>query len=218
MMGFNYEPHLEHLSRLLHPEKAIIANGPISIALMKYIDGVMVEGIWHGCERFQYYTLAKPMFFLHPTPDDRHVETMLQYCLLYACGMSCHAELKPFSGLFRAYRPLIEKLNRRRWVFDPNPFRLPDGFKGGLYRGVNGNLMLTIQSQAERMGGRRCPDFDAVVRTRDIDDVKRVTVQLPGGSATPARFSREKDGIHLRLPGRCAAALVELQFGRPGGR
>ena len=210
MVGFNYEPHLEHLSQLLHPEKAIIANGPISIALMKYIDGIMDEGIWHGCERYQYYALAKPMFFLHPTPDDRHVEMMLQYCLLYACGMSCHAELKPFAALFRAYRPLIEKLNRRRWVFDPAPFQLPDGFKGGLYRSEGGNVMLTVMSQMARLSGRRCPDFETVVCTRDIDDVRRVTVQLPGGKAERASFSRENDGIHLKLPGRCTAALVEL--------
>ena len=214
MVGLNYEPHLQHLSRLLHPEKAIIANGPISIALMKYIDGIMDEGIWHGCERYQYYTLAKPMFFLHPTPDDRHVEMMLQYCLLYACGMSCHAELKPFASLFRAYRPLIEKLSRRRWVFDADPFQLPDGFKGGLYRSEKGNLMLTLMGQVGRMGGRKCPGFDAVVRTSDIDEVRRVTVHRPGKKAEPIGFSRENDGVHLKLPGRSEAALVELHFRR----
>jgi len=178
----------------------------------KYIDGIMNEGIWHGCERFQYYTLAKPMFFLRPTPDYRHVELMLQYCLLYACGMSCHAELKPFASLFRAYRPLIEKLNRRRWVFDAEPFALPDGFKGGLDRSECGSLLLALQSQMGCLAGRRCPDVPAAVHTSDAGDVRCVSVQFPGERPEPLSFPRDNRGVQFKLPGRCSAALVELHF------
>jgi len=70
-------------------------------------------------------------------------------------------------------------------------------------------------SQMARLS-RRCPDLDAVVRTSDTDDVRRVTVHRPGKKAEPIGFSRENGGVHLKLPGRSEAALVELHFGRSG--
>ena len=82
----------------------------------------MVEHDWTFCDKSQYYSLAKPGYLLHATADERHVEKMLQMSLLYGLGVASHAELKPFLPLFRAYRPLIERLNRRRWIFDAHPF------------------------------------------------------------------------------------------------
>lgn len=212
MTGFNYEPHLEHLSRVLHPAKAIISNGVYCVGQMKYIDGLMNEGMWTGCDRFQYLALAKPLFFLMGTPQARYIELMLQDCVLYACSPSNHPNYQPFTYLYRAYRPLIEKLNRRRWVFDPDPFQLPEALKGGIYRGENGNLMLTLKSQTSVTATRRNPTLDAVVRTRDIGRVKRMTLYLPGRRPSALKHKLEKDGAHFGLPAGIGAGLVELHL------
>ena len=65
--------------------------------------------------------------------DDRRDEE--PQALLYDQVLAFHsleaAPLRPH-GL---YVELLERLFRRRWVFDPEPLNLPAGFGGGLYRG-----------------------------------------------------------------------------------
>ena len=43
MQRFNYNPRLEWLSGKVHPDGVIMANGPVTIEIMRAIDGVSVE-------------------------------------------------------------------------------------------------------------------------------------------------------------------------------
>lgn len=212
MSGFNFEPHLQHLSQLLHPHKTLISNAAYSVGQMKYIDGFMNEGIWTGCDRFQYWALAKPMYFLMGTPQAHHIELMLQQCVLYACSPTNHHDSHPFSHLFSAYMPMIEKLNRRNWVFDPAPFRVPEGFKGGIFRGENGNLLFTMQSQAGLTASRKFPTFDVQVRTKDIAGVSQMTLHLPGEPPADLPFTQDNHGAQFSLPRNACSALVEMHL------
>ncbi|MDD5704327.1 MAG: hypothetical protein PHR35_00260 [Kiritimatiellae bacterium] len=212
MTGYTYAPHLEHLSALLHPKKVIIGNGPFSIGIMKYIDGFMAEGSGWLCDLMQYYSLAKPMFFLLYHTTDRDIELMFQRCLLYGAGFSSYPAAMPSKGLYDRYLPLVQRLYRRRWVFDPKPVAVPTGFKGSVYRGANGSLMVSVIGEMSRSTGRRVPDNTIMVHTADAARVRRVTVQQPGGKVVRVPFSRENGAIQFTLPGRAVAALAELQL------
>jgi hypothetical protein len=212
MTGFNYYPHLEHLSRLLHPDKVIIGNAPYSIGIMKYIDGYMAEHVGWLPDHLQYYGLAKPMFFLCYDTADRDIELMFQNCLIYAAGYTSYAEAKPSKDLYDKYLPLLERLFRRRWVFEANPMQLPSGFRGNLYRGEKGSLLAGIVSVAPRIGGRKVPDNSVRVSTSDIEEVKNVKIQEAGKRVRRIPFKRESGGVQFSIPGGTVAAVAELEF------
>ena len=210
MTGFNYYPHLEHLSRLLHPKKVIIANGTRCIGIMKYIDAVMSEGSGWLCDQFQYYSLAKPMFFLMYESADRSIEMMFQQCIRYAAGYTSYLSAKPSKDLYTKYRPLLERLFRRKWVFDPDPLKLPPAFEGDLYRGANGSLLAGIVSSRMRLAGRTLRPETVCAKTADTETVERVTLQLPGGAIEDIPFKIDDGAVQFDIPGDTAAAVAEL--------
>lgn len=216
MTGFNYDPHLEHLSRLLHPKKAIIGNGPHCIRIMKYIDGFMAEGSGWLCDVMQYYSLAKPMFFLLYHTTDRDIELMFQRCLIYAAGFTSYPGALPSKDLYARYVPLLRRLFGRRWVFDANPLTLPTGFKGNVYRGINGNLLASMVSEEPRLAGRKLHEHGVYVRTKDSDAVRQVTLQQPGGRVKRIAFKHENGAVQFDIPGDLIAGVAELHVDGKG--
>ena len=212
MTGFNYEPHLELLSSLLHPAKAIIGNAPYCVGMMKYIDGFMAEGSGWLCDHLQYYAIAKPMFFLMYESGDRDIELMFQRCLLYGAGYTSYAAAMPSRDLYEQYTPLLKRLFRRRWVFDPRPISVPTGFKGNVFRAPGGNLLASVVSEEPRLDGRRIPDNSVIVRVAEAERVRRVTLQQPGGKIVSTSFGRENGAVQFKLPGRAIAAVAELHL------
>ena len=220
MTGFNYFPHLEQLASRLHPRQSIIANGPYGIGIMKYIDGFMSEGSGWLCDQFQYYGLNKPMFFLVYNHDDRSIERMFQKCLIYGAGYTSYAAAANSRDLYRAYVPVLERLFRRRWVFDPNPLALPSGFDGGVFRAPRGDLLVSVVSGMGRLTGstrtrrRRALENSVLVRTADIDEVRRVTWHTVGAGQTEIPFRKENGGLVFDVPDNTVAAVAELSFRR----
>ena len=180
MTGFNYFPHLERLSALLHPNKVIIGNGPFGVGIMKFIDGFMAEGSSWLCDHLQYYGIGrKPLFFLEYKADDEHVERMFQQALLYGAGFTSYPRAMPAKELYDVYRPLLQRLYRRRWVFDANPLELPTTFKGNVYRGENGSLLVSLVGGMKRLPGRQTPDTSVRVKTADIGSVRQALLHRP---------------------------------------
>lgn len=212
MTGLNYYPHLEHLSKLLHPKKAIIANGPHSIGIMKYIDGFMAEGSTWLCDLLQWYSLAKPMFFLMYHTTDRDIELMFQRCLIYGAGYSSYAAAMPSKTLYDRYVPLVERLFRRRWVFDAEPLAMPTGFKGNVFRSPSGNLLAGIVSEQIRSRGRRLNDNSIAVKTADVGETTHVTLQQPGGKIARIPFVKANGVVQFDVPGDFVAAVAELHI------
>ena len=175
-------------------------------------DGVMAEGNKWACEKFQYYCLEKPLYFYHWTKSDRDTEFMLQTALLYGAGQCTNRPARrTWETLYARYLPLLARLRRRRWIYDPDPFALPAGFDGAIYRGAKGTVLLSVVANLSRVPGRRLPPVTARVRTRRAARATRATLQLPGGDIRPVPFGREKDAIQFDLPGGTAAALVEIE-------
>ena len=210
MTGLNYYPHLKHLSSLLHPKKVIIGNGPHAVGILKYIDGMMAEAEEWLCEHLQYLGLAKPIFFLVYGSTDSAIELMFQRCLKYAAGFSSYPAAMASKDLYSSYRPLLERLYRRRWVFDPKPFKLPTGFDGGLYRSPSGSLLASIVSDQPRLEGRTLHAHSVLVRTADTAGVSRVTLQQAGGEQQDVPFTIDDDAVQFDIPARSTAALAEL--------
>lgn len=214
MTGFNYYPHLEKLSQLLHPDKAIIANAPFSIGIMKYIDGFMAEGSSWLCDHLQYYGIgSKPQFFLMYKYDDASLELMFQKALLYGAGFASYPAAYPSKDLFDAYRPVLARLYRRRWIFDSSPLQLPAGLQGQIYRGENGNLLVSLVRNMARL--RRAGQQDGSVRiaTADCLQVRQAVLHGPAVASRELPFGREKGAIQVGIPSDMVAGLLELRLG-----
>jgi hypothetical protein len=211
LTSWNFETHLEHLSRLLHPDKAIIANGPFAIWQMKYIDGVMAEGLEWLCDQLQYYTIGqKPLFFLEYDTSEAAIERMFQKCLHYGAGFTSYPSAMASKALYDAYLPLLQRLFRRRWVFDPEPLGLPGGHQGNVFRSPNGSLLVSVINTRTRLPGRALADRTVCVRTRDIARVERVTLQQPGGPVAEIPFRKENNSIQFDVPAAAVAVVAEL--------
>lgn len=211
LTSWNFLPHLEHLSRLLHPGKVIIGNAPFAIWQMKYMDGVMSEGLEWLSDKLQYYTLGqKPLYFLEYNNDDRRIERMFQHALLYGAGFASYPQAMSSKDLYDKYIPILERLYRRRWVFDPDPLRLPSAFKGNLFRSERSTLIASLVSDLERLPGRPAGKATVAVNARGTETVKQITLHAPGEPAQPVGFTQKDGEIQFDVPGDLAAGVVEL--------
>lgn len=213
MTGFNYAPHLEHLSKLLHPNKAMIGNAPYGIGIMKYIDAFMAESSSWLCDLLQYYSIgSKPMFFLEYNTSDQKIERMFQNCLIYAAGFTSYPGAIGSKELFDLYIPLLSRFYRRRWVFDAEPLQLPAAFKGNIFRSPNGSLLISLVKEMTTFAGRQVLNSTVGVRVKDVQNVKRITLQELGGAIKPIPFHKEDGFIQFDIPGHTTVAVAELEF------
>ncbi|MCL5674348.1 MAG: hypothetical protein M1501_01215 [Candidatus Omnitrophica bacterium] len=210
MTGFNYFPHLERLSNLLHPEKAIIANGPFAIGIMKYIDGIMAEGSGWLCDQFQYYALEKPMFFLVYEADDRNIEMMFQNCLLYGAGFTSYPAAIASKNLYFKYVPVIKRFFRRRWIFEPEPFEIPPGYKGNIFISPNNNILMPILQSITGITSDTNKKRTIYVKTGICESTKRILLHTPGEKSREIRFSKRNGKVQFDIPAKVGAAVAEL--------
>lgn len=211
MTGFNYLPHLELLSKLLHPDKVIIANGPFGIGIMKYIDGFMAESHGWLCDHMQYYALEKPMFFLEYRTSDRAVEEMFQKCLIYGAGFTSYPQVyKTSKDLYDMYLPVLQRLWRRRWVFEEEPIVLPPGFNGNLFVSGRGTLIASIVSKMGRYSTRKLVPETVYINSKDIEKTRRVILYRPGEKPESIKFSVKNNTLQFDIPGNTVTGVVEF--------
>lgn len=215
LTAWNFITHLEHLSRRLHPHKVIIGNAPFAIWQMKYMDGFMAEGSGWLCDQLQYYAIgSKPMFFLEYGSSDLHIERMFQKCLIHAAGFASYPAAMASRDLYDLYLPLLQRLYRRSWVFDPNPLHLPIGIQGNLYRSPQGVLMVSLVRTMPRLSGRKLADCSVGVRIPAADETRQVTLHGLGGTSGDLPFRRENNGVVFDIPAETVAAVAELHTAR----
>ena len=215
MTGFYYKTHLERLAKRLHPDKTIISNGPFGIEITKEIDGFMAEGSSWLCDHLQYFSIGtKPMFFLMYECDDTNIELMLQCALLHGAGFASYPKAYPSKDLFDKYLPLLEKLYRRRWIFDQDPIRLPNDFKGNIFRGSNGHtLYVPIVRSMARLPRGNAAEGKVFIRTKDIATANGCTIHRPGLPPEPLTYEMAEDGaLTFVPPADTIAALVEIDM------
>ena len=137
---------------------------------------------------------------------------MFQRCLIYAAGYTSYAKAAPSKDLYRKYVPLLERLFRRRWVFDPKPIEMPTGFQGNVFRSPSGSLLASVVSTEPRLTGRALADNSVCVRVAGVEAVKRVSITLPGAEPVNVAFGREDGALQFGVPGDTCAAVAELHF------
>ena len=216
MTGLNYYPHLELLSSLLHPSKAIIANGPFSIGIMKYVDGYMAEGSGWLCDHLQYYGISKPMFFLVYESDDRNIELMFRRCLIYGAGFTSYASATGSKDLYDLYLPLLRRMFGRRWVFDANPIQPPTGYAGGLYRKSDGLFVASVVGTMPRYSQRSSQPSTVCLSAAGLEDVQQVRLHVLGSEMQNVSFHREGSAVHVDVPGDAQACVIELEAKNSG--
>jgi len=211
MTGFNYFPHLELLSKLLHPDKVIIGNGPFGIGIMKYIDGFMAESQGWLCDHLQYYALEKPMFFLEYNKNDRAVEEMFQNCLIYGAGFTSYPSVyKHSKDLYDLYLPLLQRLYRRRWVFEEEPIALPPGFKGNLFISERGTLIASMAGKMDRYPKRKMLPETICINSKRVKKIEKVVLYRPGEKPERVKFSVKDNTLQFDIPGDTIAGVAEL--------
>ncbi len=211
MSGFSYFPHLEHLSALLHPEKAIIANGPFGVGILKYFDGCMAEGDSWLCEHLQYYAIGdKPLFFLVYQYDDASIEMMFQKALLYGAGFASYPEAMSSRDLFEKYRPLLEKLYRRRWVFDPDPLGFPIGFQGNIFRSERNTFCISLIKNMSRLPGRKSEPVRIRVTLPGEVKIRSCILYQPERDAEVLAPVRADRSFFLSIPSSLTAGVIEI--------
>ncbi|MCX8082746.1 MAG: hypothetical protein N3D17_05060 [bacterium] len=211
MTGLNYLTHLELLSKLLHPDKVIIGNGPFGIGIMKYIDGFMAESHGWLCNHLQYYALEKPMFFLDYRNNDRAVEEMFQNCLVYGAGFTSSTHVyKTSRDLYNMYIPVLQRLFRRRWVFEENPIILPPGFNGNLFLSERGTFVASIASKIGRNTNRYIPPETVYINSKKVDKTRKVILYRPGEKPESVKFSVKGTTLQFDIPGNTVAGVAEL--------
>ena len=152
------------------------------------------------------------MFFLMYSVDDTNIELMFQSALLHGAGFASYPKAYPSKDLFDKYIPLLEKLYRRRWIFDKDPIKLPNDFKGNIFRGSNERtLFVALVRSMARLPRENAAEGKVTVKTKDIATAKGCTIYRPGLPAEPLPYEMTDDGaLTFTPPADTVAALVEI--------
>lgn len=209
MTGFNYQPHLEKLSTMLHPDKAIIGNGVFSVSILKYYDAVMAEGNSWMLRHLQYYAIgSKPLFMLVYGSSDRTLESMFQQCLLAGAGFTSYPKAMQSKYLYEQYVPLLKMLYGRRWIFDPDPLKLPEHYQGNIFRSESGSILVSAVSMLGRK--KTSATSQASLKTADSDKITKIYLYVPGVAPSSVPFQKNGDIIYFDLPDGESAVVLEF--------
>jgi hypothetical protein len=138
---------------------------------------------------------------------------MFQRCLLHGAGYASYAKAAPSRDLYRKYAPVLEKLFRRRWVFDPKPIELPIGYEGNVFRGRSGSLLASIVSHEPRLPGRKTPDNSVCIRCSGVEGTTRMLLHSPGEPVRSIPFKVENGALQFDVPGNTVAAIAQAVKG-----
>ncbi len=190
--------------------KVIMVNKLATIESARGVDMVLIENMPLSFLKMHGFACVYRSFFplRWEFPRRRHaLERCLQYLLLY--GGTPAATLYPRGPhTLRAYRPLTDAMIGKRWVFDPDPLTVPDGYEGQVFR---------IDPAAPHGGSVvvSLVDLEASWVDEDLTEGLTVTVRLPEGPRltraawlAPDLTPRQPRPCKLRRTG--AALTVEL--------
>ncbi|HOJ10002.1 MAG TPA: hypothetical protein PK733_05350 [Clostridiales bacterium] len=164
MIGFA----IEKISKLIYEKiensgKSIWGNGPTSLEVMRYIDGLMAENSWKWLGTVQYYALNKPIVLLQSrTESIIELEEILKNAFI--CGSQVHVVWKPDStrgtmetgemlpdndkeklALLAGYSKILKLLKKRSWYLKAHCLNvLDDNYKGNIFKIPSGGYVVTL--------------------------------------------------------------------------
>ena len=217
-----YNNHLSYMAilRKLHAilkrrGKTAFGNGPTTVEVQRYIDGVMAECRLEFLGVQAYLAIRKPLVMLTTKISD------FKWCLKYGAfphvlpdgnrwpnRRKCEPE---YVKAFRAYLPLFELMRGRQWVLTPHALTLPEGLDGNIFKTPNRDYLISLIP--------REPDFDSsnlTVKTR-LSDAKEIrSIHFHGIEAKrrkPIKFCRKGRDIAIVLPPEIGIGVLVLKTG-----
>ncbi|MFN7995997.1 MAG: hypothetical protein U0Q18_20470 [Bryobacteraceae bacterium] len=195
----------------------ITANKPVTIASCQGLDGIMAmedapredSPAWITAQ--SYLGLSRHTMILEGKADN--AEMMYLHCLRY--GMfdtdTTARELQ------KLYRPYIDRLRGRKWVFYPQALQLPPNTEGNIFRLRDGGVMVTVVSAWRNLRGAEglSSNLDVICRLPDAASMRSAEVHaIDLGEQARVEPRREGDTLRITLPRHGKASVIFL---RPAG-
>lgn len=220
----------EHIRPLLRSRGMLItANKPVTIASCQGVDGIMAmedapkedSPAWITAQ--SYLGLSRHTMILESKIDN--AEMMYLHCLRYGMfdtdvGGAARGRTLPEESVRRArelqrmYRPFLDRLRGRQWVFHPQALELPGSTEGNLFRLKDGGVMVTMVSAWRLL--RDAPGYhsglEVVVRLPDAASMKTAEVHAVDlGEQTAVEPRREGDTLRITVPKHGKATVILLR-------
>ena len=150
-LSFVYEQFQKELLPYLKEKgKFVFGNGPYSIEVGKGVDCAMAEGLSPLIEHFSCLCITKPLnvFYYHWNfADITEYEEMFQLSLIYGAIPSARIDIntEEIHDLCLKYKPFLELLTGKRWVLKKEPIKLETGWKGNIFKNINGHVAFFIK-------------------------------------------------------------------------
>lgn len=212
-LGFAIEKLNVEIQKLVQKyNKSIWANGPTSLEVMRYIDGLMAENSWTWLGTMQYFALNKPLVLLQHTQSTEELEDALRTAVV--CGAQVHVAWEPkdkggnkenskmlpdsnpmHMGLMKRYMKLLDLLKRRKWYLQPHCIKV----KG---RDCDYNLFETQQYYAAALSAKGTEAaMEIELGIRELDEI------VSAYAVTPEREERLSVAFHKIGEHRFSAKL-----------
>jgi len=220
-INFSYDEIDGKVKEVLHAKgMCTFANKPHSVRIMRWVDGMMLEGNGDQFEEKYFWTaLAKPIIFLWTT-DAASVDENYRRAILHGCFPKLAARTAAEVRHLDRYMPLFEQFKRRVFCFDPDPIRVPRGSRAKLYTvGTDyvAGIVNTDIERGDRIRYRGTPN--AIFRVRRGPDVGKVGVMCPGDKTwRPVKFSFDGTFLIVPMAKYTNCAVVKLFVTRRTGR
>ena len=200
-------------TRVMKPRNLTsFANKPMSMRIMRYCDGQLLEGNGQTYEeRFFWASIACPMFLMW-TRRDRSIDEFLRRSLLHGCYPR-DEELTPENiKRYQAYLPLYKEFKRRVLCFEPDPIRGPRNSRCKLYTVKDGYVASIVNTSIDvgdtvRWGHKPY----ALFRVEQGHNIGKVGVMYPGDDEMrEVRFAFDGTYIVAPLKDYVNCAVVKL--------
>jgi hypothetical protein len=217
-----------HIRPLLRSRGMLItANKPVSVVSCRGLDAIMAmedapredSPSWITAQ--SYLGLSRHTMILEARPEN--AETMYLHCLRYGMfdtdfgnrpGAPAREEtMRRARELQRTYRPYIDRLRGRKWIFHPQALELPRNTEGNIFRLNDGSGMVTMVSVWRHL--REAEGFNSnlevVCRLPDATAMKRVEVHaIDLGQTSAVEPRRDGDALRITVPRHGKATVILL--------
>ena len=218
MLGFAQQQINDVVTGVLRKHKmGIFTNGPTSVEVTKYIDGIMCEtNCIAGC--LQYLGLARPMVLLpyffesgsyDTTPRETEEKIKTALCMGYFPSLTYGDDT--CKEIDARYKHLFDLMQDREWVLSPRPLTLPEGIEGNIFRTPDRDYVVALVDFGRSVVAGDVPTRDVAVEI-NVPDAKRIghchVLSGDGVEGQELRFSREGQVIRATIPEHLMCSVV----------
>jgi hypothetical protein len=217
----------EHIRPLLRGKGMhITANKPVTVVSCEGLDGIMAmedapaeeSPAWITAQSYLGLNRHVMIFEARAASAERMYLHCLRYGMLTtdvsgtAAGGTALAQGGDMN-LAGRYRPFIERLRGKQWIFHPRALELPANTYGNVFRMKDGSVMATVVSAWRHL--RKAEGWDenleVICRLPDAEAMRHVYVSaIDLGATAKVEPARSGDTLRIKLPRHGKATAVVL--------